>query len=1012
MRKRRLLIEKFVLITISMILLFVLLMAAALLDKPVFFTDSGLELVIRDKIDKPQEPIFRSDLLTITELDASGKSIKSLEGIEHLKQLVVLNLEDNIIKDVSPLADLNLLSELSLRNNEITDLEKINFDKITDLPLRKLSLRHNVFRPPDGEQVRLSEIELLQNFSQIEELELRDNHIEDILPLTGLRNLKVLDLRENFINDISPLQNLTALQELNLRENHLTCIDPLAELEQLEYLNIHSNQDVKSIEPLAGLLNLETLIMRNVPIDEEITALRHLTNLQRLNIRNCAISDTYVLAELMAAGALQDDPEEGIEAVLDIRENHPSLKGFDLYAPIRTKWDNITYRLPSELPSAVGTLEPPRFSHSGGFYEDGFLLKLATDDPDAKILYTIDGSKPCPEKTKGSVYYYKNQYPTKPLYPIGDLIARIYLTLQYSDPIDLSENIYDLKPISMINTTRARNAFIPPGKVFTGTVVRAATYKKGHLLSPIVTKSYFIGDDINERYKLPVISLVTCERNLFDYKSGIYVAGKKFDNWRETNPEELSHSFSPANYHQRGYEWEKEANIEFYSQDGTLLLDQLSGVRIHGGTTRANKCKSLRFYAREKYNEELFNIQLFQSKEKDKFKRFILRTSGNDFGVTLFRDALMQSLVEDLRIDQQAYQPAILFINGIYWGIHNIRDRFDKYYLHFRHGVEKDNLDILTHGVHFDDKGERTFIREIKEGDDVHYDTMISYLKAKNIKKPPVYEKIKTMMDVDNFADYCIAHIYFNNKDWPHNNMDYWRLKTDQYEKDAPHGHDGRWRWMLYDTDVGFGYWGGSDAYFHNTLEHATRDHWSTFLLRTLLQNEKFRNMFINRVADHLNTIFDKEPVLAQINGMQNNLAPFIQEHIDRWGQPKSFEVWEENVEMMKTFAQNRPLHLRKHFVEYFDLSGKSTVFLNTDFSKGKIVINSIDVSQSALKNSNKNSWKGIYFHDVPIHIEAIPKYGYTFKEWKGVDESDKALDVILKEDITLTAIFEKQESN
>jgi len=121
--------------------------------------------------------------------------------------------------------------------------------------------------------------------------------------------------------------------------------------------------------------------------------------------------------------------------------------------------------------------------------------------------------------------------------------------------------------------------------------------------------------------------------------------------------------------------------------------------------------------------------------------------------------------------------------------------------------------------------------------------------------------------------DYQIAEIFGRNTDWPGNNIKYWRLRTNEYQPQAPKGHDGRWRWLMYDTDFVFGISGGADAYTHNTLEFATaiggtswpNPDWSTFLLRNLLINQEFQQNFINRFADLINTTFRSDRLINMI---------------------------------------------------------------------------------------------------------------------------------------------------
>lgn len=225
----------------SLLLLGGLLVLANLVDPIVHFSDPNLEKAIREKIDQPTVPLTRLDLLAITELDAVGLGIKHLDGIEVLRRLAVLNLDDNAVQNLSPLANLSMLAELSLQNNQISDLESINFGQIKRLPIRSLNLR------------------------------------------------------DNSIENIEPLSDFYSLQELNLRGNRIKNLEPLAGLTGLVSLNIHSNPVETGLDGLSNLQNLQTLIMRNVVIGQDFHFLASLTKLKRLNIRNSAIADLSVI---------------------------------------------------------------------------------------------------------------------------------------------------------------------------------------------------------------------------------------------------------------------------------------------------------------------------------------------------------------------------------------------------------------------------------------------------------------------------------------------------------------------------------------------------------------------------------------------------------------------------------------------------------------------------------------------------------------------------------------------
>lgn len=318
------------------------------------FPDSALEAAVRDQIGIQGSYIPLNELEGITELDASGRGIESLQGIASLPNLRRLDLGRNRVGDLRPLAELSHLAAVDLRNNYISDLEAVHLESLTELPdLSELSLRNNrdSAHPEEPNNVRrISDISLLAELSSLEVLDLRNNHVEDISPLAELEALRILDLRGNRLVDdaLDNLVSLRRLKHLNLRENDLREIDALASLEQLEYLNLHSNHRIESILPLSSLSGLKVLIARGVPIAEEAGVLRELADLRRLNVRETGLRDLTFLADLMEQGALQDRPEENIYAEVDIREN--PIGGPAEYAILEPYWSNIAKRHPEELP--------------------------------------------------------------------------------------------------------------------------------------------------------------------------------------------------------------------------------------------------------------------------------------------------------------------------------------------------------------------------------------------------------------------------------------------------------------------------------------------------------------------------------------------------------------------------------------------------------------------------------------------------------------------------------------
>lgn len=642
-------------------------------------------------------------------------------------------------------------------------------------------------------------------------------------------------------------------------------------------------------------------------------------------------------------------------------------------------------------------LNPPTFSTPGGFYGGEFELSLSHSDPTVTIIYTIDGSLPSLDAVGGITYQYKNQY-RRPGDPDGELLTNQFESHVYSENIWVADRSPQPNKLAEISSTYSHIPnYFPSEPLYKGTVVRARAIKDGAAPSPVVTQSYFISENGENPFELPVISLSLQEDDFFDYEKGMYVAGWHFDQWRDENLDVRATGMSPANWHQRGPEWERPGHLEFYEPGRTQAdLQQDIGIRLHGGQGRIHKHKSLRLYARNAYGESRFNHQFFPDISDNQFNRLILRNSGNDYNRTLFRDAMIQSLAINMRVDTQAYRPSVVFINGEYWGIHNIRERYDRHYLARNYGVDPDNIDYLSN------------LGDVNEGDAVHYEETLDFLENNSLAVDANYEYFKTRVDTDNFMDYKILNIFADNTDWPASNIDYWRLRTDEYQPNAQEGHDGRWRWLVYDTDFGFGVNEGAIRASNDTMRHATVRLRSRLVLRSLLENDSFRNDFINRFSDLLNANFSSDYVVAVINRMKAVIEPEMGSHIQRWSGPDSIAHWHDNVNVLVDFAKARPAYQREHLRNHFGLGNDYLLTLDVAAGQGTVRVNSLTINDNTPGVVGAAyPWSGRYFDGVAIELEALPAPGYEFSHWTGLPEGTPALTTLESaEDLQVTAHF------
>lgn len=600
----------------------------------------------------------------------------------------------------------------------------------------------------------------------------------------------------------------------------------------------------------------------------------------------------------------------------------------------------------------------PLLSHSSGFYTEGFYLTIQSQ-PNTTIYYTCDGSDPSDQSLR--------------------YISPIWIDEEW---VDVSENEITItedtktidSPISMIKTSD-KYFFAPKEDIFKATVIKVLVIDdESNKQSEVFTNNFFVSSDMMLRYTFPVMAITTDPMNLYDYEMGIQIPGSTF-----IERDDDSKSNRTGNYFQTGDAWERPIYVELFETNGLLSIAQHAGLRIHGGLSRSYPIKSYRLYARSEYDEQkTFDYAFFKDKDIQTFKKIILRNGGQSFQYTLMGEAFAQSLLKPLDLDIQYSTPIILFINGEYFGIRNVRDRFDTDYLETHYQVDEKDATILAGHAYLEDgsiKGQ------------FHYQQLYNYVTFRNIDQMKQYDKINRWMDIDNFIDYMIAELYMGNVDWPQNNILYWR-KNVSYDQDAPYGHDGRWRWMITDLDASFGIsWGTIDPDV-NSFERLTGDSWKTGkLFISLLENDQFRSKFIYRLIELNQTIFNPDNVINQLEEMILLYEPEMEEHISRYSHPRSLSSWLVYTDRMKRFAQDRDDYLLAYMEDFFEISDTHKINLSYDKALGYLEVNG--------KKDGLGEHEGYYYENVLTEVKALPKEGYYLEGWYIDDQLISSEDTI-----------------
>lgn len=582
---------------------------------------------------------------------------------------------------------------------------------------------------------------------------------------------------------------------------------------------------------------------------------------------------------------------------------------------------------------------------------------------------TVSGifNQPTPANTNNGMNLFSNYAPD----PQSSLTAGFYIapvSVQISGSFNSNIHYTTDGSIPEITSTLYTN----PLSITQTMVVRAVNISNlpDVLPSDVITNTYLF----NYHTALPVFSIATHPDNLWDWNTGIYVAGPN------ASP---VYPYYGANFWQN---WEIETHIEFFETDGSRKISQNAGVEIHGGTSNRSKpMKSLRLSAKNKYGTDNFEHRFFAQKNILSFKNIVLRNSSFDFNKTHFRDgSLHELMIGTLNIDLEGYRPAAVFLNGDYFGVHNIREKISEYYPAENHGVNPDSLDLL----------EEDSI--VLAGNFNAFNAMHAFITGNNMAMKSNFDAAAAMIDTESLCDYYIGETYLSNIDWPYNNMKYWK----SYEPGS------RWRYILMDLDVSLGTNGWAPASF-DVLGRVMGSYGDTNrhvqIFRSLLQNFDYKEYFINRYADIANTLFTPENMRTHILNVRDRIAGEMPLHFLKWGD--DMQGWDQEIfNVVMPYIDQRPAYAMEQVKNVFNLTGIHEMELAVwPPGAGTIQINTI--------RPTPLPWKGNYFDGNMITLRVIPNPGFTFAGW--LSESlpladSKSLQVRVNPDTTnrFTAVF------
>ena len=540
----------------------------------------------------------------------------------------------------------------------------------------------------------------------------------------------------------------------------------------------------------------------------------------------------------------------------------------------------------------VNPIPAPAFSMPSGFYEEPFELTILSEDG-LSVYFTRDGS--IPDETD----------------------------IPYTEPLLVSDRSPEHNTLSsrtdIIAPNKWGDAVAPILPVDKATVIRTVAVDGEGNRSDVQTAVYFIGFQNKGAYygNYKVIALTVEPDDLFSSARGIYVQGDAFEQWKNSDEYDLSLDewLIPGNYLNRGREWERPARMQIFDQ-GKEVFSAGVGIRIHGGACRDSEQKSFNIYTRKEYGTKTIDYDLYDgdnlSEANDEpitaYDSFILRNCGNDNKFSRIRDHLIQGLVWGRSFITQAMKPCIVFINGEFWGHYEITEKLTDDFIHDHFGIPKKNVVLM--------KNEE--VEEGTEEDAQEYAEFREWIRETDFSDENAYQQLEEQVDLDSLAEYITTEFYICNQDFGDNNTAFWRAR----EKDpANPWADGKWRFILYDTEYSTGLYGTGLAEENAIEKLQKKDCFIGDLFFGAMKNPEFRVKFREAYEDMTDEEFADSRVDEAIDELFGRNLELILATYDRFwpywpGGPNGAEILKSQVQDVRTFFSQRREHSDAHVMK------------------------------------------------------------------------------------------------
>lgn len=547
------------------------------------------------------------------------------------------------------------------------------------------------------------------------------------------------------------------------------------------------------------------------------------------------------------------------------------------------------------------------FSHNNFFYEETINVSIKTDNPEAIIFYTTDGSNP----TESSDIYF--------------------------EPIELAAGVN-----------------------VSCTVLKAVAQDTSNgIRGPVLTQSYFVGKDVSERFSTMIFSISGEPDDFFGYDNGILVKGRLRDEWIAENPDSEVGIWSGANFRVKGRESERLCYVEVIDENGKILLSQAAGARVHGAMSRAPILKSLKLYARREYGKGRFRAPLFGheytaapiSMSLLDYDTLILANGGSDYHRAFIRTQLVSKIISDSNLlDISNVRSACVFINGEYYGFRWLMVDLNEQFFETKYQAPERSFDVYNN--------KQRFVREETE-------SLLELVAAANDIEER-YRLIAEKYDISNLLMFHAVGIYICRADWPDNHVELWRYTGDIDSGNAKE-LDGRWRHIMWDLDstLWITDWHTPD------WERVERVMYLAPLLGELLKHPKLLEEFTNYLCDMAAYYFSADNVKKYLDSLTEasdlelrySIETLLHDDIDEEWHPR--EIMEESRGRIIEFCEQRAAYLFDELRNVFgytdtytiNVSGPAMISTNLSGTGKYFVENKVPVKPNLKKHQVFDYW-------------------------------------------------------